>query len=146
VRKKFPLKRTYLCAVKFWRTGPLIPTMASGVRHVVRKQGHSSDNIYGMERALEREGLLQVSRSVPRTVALTPRGERRASCRTVRLAPWTDKGYPGSQLEDAPRLLTPAQSRARIQELRRQGCEVTKHRVGNRIVILKECPKKRRKR
>ena len=86
-RRKAPLEKTYLCAVKFWRSAPTVPTMASGVRHVVREQDYASKDIYGVEKTLERRGLLKVSGSAPKTVRLTSKGERQASCRSVKLTP-----------------------------------------------------------
>jgi len=143
MRKRAPLGKTYLCAVKFWRTNPNIPTLAGGVRHVVRSQGFDSQRIYKVENELHRAGLIRMSSGRTRTVKLTPRGENLARCRQVKLAPWTDPQYPGARLEAVPQM-TAAQSRKRIAELRRQGCKVEKKNVpGVGTVILKECPKKR---
>ena len=146
MRKKASLKQTYLCAVKFWRSAPSVPTLASGVRHVVRKQGFKSPDIYATERILQRTGLLQMSKGISKGVKLTPQGERQARCKSVKLAPWTNPGYPGSTLEAIPRM-TPAQSQKRIAKFRKQGCRVIKRRLpSGDTIILKECPKKKNKR
>jgi len=144
MRRRAPLRKTYLCAVKFWRTNPSIPTLASGVRHVVREQGYSSQKIYKAENEMHKDGLIRMSPGRTRTVALTPHGENLARCRRVKLAPWTNDPYPGSALEGTPRM-TAAQSRKRIAQLRKQGCKVTRKNVpGVGTVVLKECPKRRR--
>lgn len=142
MRRKTNLARTYVCAVKFWRTAPQIPTLASGVRHVVRKQGFRSKDIYAQEKRLQRNRLIDMSEGINKTVRLTTLGERAARCGDVRLSPWTDPGYPGAALEAVPQM-TRAQSERRIRELRRRGCKVTKKRVrGVGTVILKECPRR----
>lgn len=145
MRRKATLRKTYLCAVKFWRAGHRdVRTLASGVRNVVRKQGYKSQDIYKEERRLQREGLIDMAGGFYKAVRLTPKGEKRATCKSVKLAPWTNDPYPGSMLEGMPRL-TPTQSKKRITALRRQGCKVTQENVpGVGVVVLKECPRKRR--
>lgn len=105
-RKKANISKTYLCAVKFWSGNypgahghGVISTHTSkqGVRHVVRKQGFSTQQIYATERALLREDLIMMDDRGG--VRLSPKGARRAKCRTVKLAPWTNKEYGGSRLE-----------------------------------------------
>lgn len=141
MRRKASLPHSYACAIKLWRTSPGIPTLASGVRHVLRKQGFKSPDIYSAEKRMQKRGLLEMSGTISKTVKLTRRGER-IGCKTVRLSPWTDPGYPGAELEAIPQM-TRAQSERRIRELRRRGCKVTKKRVrGVGTVILKECPRR----
>jgi len=141
-RRKANLLRTYACAVKFWRTRPDVATLASGVRHVVRKQGFKSKDIYAQERRMQRNGLIEMSGGMTKTVRLTPFGERVARCGDVRLSPWTDPGYPGAALEAMPGL-TKAQSEKRIRKLKRRGCKVTKENVpGVGTVVFKECPRR----
>lgn len=103
-RKKATIERTILCATRFWSFGPMartadrIPTLRQGVRHVVRKQGFTSDQITRAERKLVREGKLVAKGSGSgATLVLTDKGDR-VGCSTVRLSPWTDKQYPGSRL------------------------------------------------
>lgn len=121
MRKKASLKLTYLCSVKFWRASPAVATLASGVRHVVRKQGYKSPDIYKAENLLQRDGLINMSGGLHKTVKLTSQGENRARCRQVKLAPWTNKGYPGASLEAVPRM-TKTQKIKRIKELHKNGC------------------------
>jgi len=104
-RAKANLARTYLCAVKLWRTAASIPTLASGVRHVVRKQGFSSKDIYAQERKLQRHDIIKMSEGANKTVRLTRWGNLAVSgkCQNVRLSPWTDPGYPGAELAASPR-------------------------------------------
>lgn len=111
-RRRAPLKKTVLCAVKFWSgTGspghPLYKkrtaTLRSGVRHVARKQGYSTSEIERAERELERDGLIiRRGKGTGATLKTTPKGSRQ-SCKSVKLAPWTDEQYPGSQLEGTRR-------------------------------------------
>ena len=143
MRQKAPITQTYLCAVKFWRTAPNVDTLASGVRHVVRSQNFKSSDIYQTERKLEQKGLITVTGRLYKNVGLTAKGERQARCGSVKLSPWTDKGYPGAELDGVPQALTPAQSRKRVKELKRKGCKVTTRRVRGGTAVLKECPKKK---
>lgn len=143
MRKKAPLAQTYLCAVKFWRSARGVATLASGVRHVVRSQTFKSSDIYQIERELEREGLITISGKLYKSVGLTTKGERQAKCDSVKLSPWTDKGYPGAELDGVPRALTPAQSRKRVRELKRHGCKVHTRRYRGGAAVFKECPKRK---
>lgn len=107
-RRKHDVKRTLLCATRFWSLGwrerdNRTATLRSGVRHVVRKQGFSTAAINKAERELVREGKLEVrGKGVGATIRLTDAGNR-VSCSTVRLSPWTDPQHPGSQLSRARR-------------------------------------------
>jgi hypothetical protein len=109
-RRRQDVTKTYLCAVKFWSGaydrgsggyhsskpqpdgGGLTPLRA-GVRHVVRKQGFSPAEMNRAERALLREG--KIEQPHRNAVRITAAG-RRVSCRTTKLTPWTDKGYPAN--------------------------------------------------
>jgi len=102
-RRKADVKRTLLCATRFWSLGwkardNSTPTLRAGVRHVVRKQGFTPAEIDKAERELVREGKLEVAgvRS-GKTLRLTDKGNR-ADCKLVKLAPWTDPQYPGAAL------------------------------------------------
>lgn len=102
-RRKADVKRTLLCATRFWSLGwkardNSTPTLRAGVRHVVRKQGFTPAEIDKAERELVREGKLEVAgvRS-GKTLRLTDKGNR-ADCKLVKLAPWTDSQYPGAAL------------------------------------------------
>jgi|WetSurMetagenome_2_1015567.scaffolds.fasta_scaffold877543_2 hypothetical protein len=91
-RRGAPVRTTLLCAIKFWSIdGGKTATLRSGVRHVVRKQGFTSAAIDRAERELAREGKLVRSGA---TLKLLDD----VNCSTVRLAPWTDAGYPGASL------------------------------------------------
>jgi len=103
MRQKSNLAKTYACAIKMWRVAPNIPTLASGVRHVVREQGFESKDIYAQERELERKRIIRMSQGLNKTVRLTPLGEQMVGCKSVRLSPWTDPGYPGAGLTGLPR-------------------------------------------
>jgi hypothetical protein len=101
-RQRKDVKTTLLCAVKFWsidKSGKT-PTLRAGVRHVVRKQGFTPAAIDRAERELIREGKIQVLRNF----GVTRRGSKSikllddVDCSTVKLAPWTDDGYPGAAL------------------------------------------------
>lgn len=101
-RRKADVKKTLLCATRFWSLGwrehdNSTPTLSSGVRHVVRRQGFTSKEIDRAERALVREGKLEVSRSGAKSLRLTDKGNR-VSCANVKLSPWTDDPYPGAAL------------------------------------------------
>ncbi len=105
-RKAAPVRKTLLCAIKFWSIdGGKTPTLRAGVRHVVRKQGFSIAAIDQAERELIREGKIQRGFNL---------GEKRrgtkslrlldtVDCSTVKLAPWTDDGYPGASLDGRKR-------------------------------------------
>lgn len=102
-RRKANVKTTLLCATRFWSLGwrdrdNSTPTGSSGVRHVVRKQGFTTDEINRAERELIREGKLEVGgKKHGKTLRLTDAGNR-VSCTNVKLAPWTDDPYPGAAL------------------------------------------------
>jgi len=102
-RRKASAKTTLLCATRFWSTGwrernNATPTLSSGVRHVVRKQGFTPKQINAAERALVREGKLEVGgQRYGKTLRLTDKGNR-VSCTSVKLSPWTDDPYPGKDL------------------------------------------------
>lgn len=110
-RVKASVKKTLLCATRFWGiehslTGKwkqegksTLPTLRSGVRHVVRKQGFSSAEIEKAERQLVSEGLLvRGGQNQGASLALTAKASK-VSCSTMKLAPWTDDPYPGSTLD-----------------------------------------------
>ena len=96
-RQAAPVRKTLLCAIKFWsidKSGKT-PTLRSGVRHVVRKQGFSPAAIDRAERELVREGKIAVGgKRSGKTLQLLDD----VSCSTVKLSPWTDEGYPGAAL------------------------------------------------
>jgi hypothetical protein len=101
-RHKADVKTTLLCATRFWSLGwrerdNSTPTLSSGVRHVVRKQGFTPKEIDRAERELVREGKLEIHRRGAKTLRLTDEGNR-VSCTNVNLAPWTDDPYPGAAL------------------------------------------------
>lgn len=101
-RRKASAKTTLLCATRFWSQGwrersNATPTLSSGVRHVVRKQGFTPKQIDAAERALVREGKLEVGRGGAKSLRLTDKGNR-VSCTSVKLSPWTDDPYPGKDL------------------------------------------------
>lgn len=73
------------------------PTLSSGVRHVVRRQGFTPAEIDRAERELVREGKLEVDRRGAKSLRLTDKGNT-VSCANVKLSPWTDDPYPGSAL------------------------------------------------
>jgi hypothetical protein len=95
-RRPAPVRTTLLCAVKFWSIDDgKTPTLRAGVRHVVRKQGFSPAAIDRAERELVREGKLAVGGARGgKTLKLLDD----VNCSTVKLAPWTDDGYPGASL------------------------------------------------
>lgn len=122
-RERVGLERTILCATRFWgggeydpggrgwnktkwSKGATTPTLAKGVKHVVRKQGFATASIDKAIRKLAKGGFLDIgpghqgygtkTKSI-RTLALTAKGGR-VGCATVKLAPWTDDEYPGSRL------------------------------------------------
>jgi len=85
-----------LCATRFWalRHSPTTPTLRSGVRHVVRKQGVSPGEIDRAERSLVKRGLL--ARGGARssaTIALTQKGLKLTgrACPRVDLPPWDNR-------------------------------------------------------
>jgi hypothetical protein len=101
-RQAAPVRKTLLCAVKFWsvdKTGKT-PTLRSGVRHVVRNQGFSTQAIVRAESELIREGKLAASghRSAKTLKLLDD-----VNCSSVKLSPWTDDGYPGASLSGRSR-------------------------------------------
>ena len=101
-RQRKNAKTTLLCATRFWSLGwrerdNSTPTLSSGVRHVVRKQGFTPKQIDAAERALVREGRLEVGRSGAKSLRLTDKGNR-VNCTSVKLSPWTDDPYPGKDL------------------------------------------------
>jgi hypothetical protein len=101
-RRKADVKTTLLCATRFWSLGwrerdNRTPTLSSGVRHVVRRQGFTPKEIDRAERELVREGKLEVGRGGAKSLRLTDAGNR-VSCANVKLAPWTDDPYPGAAL------------------------------------------------
>ena len=101
MRERVGIERTILCATRFWGLGPTTPTLLKGVRNVVRKQGFSGPEVSKALTKLERGGFVKVAgrHSAP-TIVLTPKGNK-VSCGTVKLAPWTNDEYPGSQLSGA---------------------------------------------
>ena len=107
-RRKADVKKTLLCATRFWSTGwrerdNRIATHSSGVRHVVRRQGFTTKQIERAERDLVREGKLEkTGPGYGRTLRLTDKGNK-VSCSTVRLSPWTDQPYPGAALTSSSR-------------------------------------------
>lgn len=127
-RERVGLERTILCATRFWgggeydasgpgwnktkwKRGATTPTLAQGVKHVVRKQGYRTAVIDKAIRKLAKGGFLVIgpghqgygakTKSI-RTLALTEKGGK-VGCATVKLAPWTDDRYPGSRLEGVRR-------------------------------------------
>lgn len=104
-RHKVGVERTLLCAVRLWSIDGMIggrnvgttPTHARAVRQVVRKQGYTSAQIATAERRLIRGGFVKMGGGHHKTIALTPKGGR-VGCATVKLAPWTNEGYPGATL------------------------------------------------
>lgn len=101
-RRKADAKTTLLCATRFWSLGwrehdNKTPTLSAGVRTVVRRQGFTPKQIDQAERALVREGKLEVGRSGAKSLRLTDKGNK-VSCKHVKLAPWTDDQYPGAAL------------------------------------------------
>jgi hypothetical protein len=102
-RSRADVKTTLLCATRFWSLGwrehdNRIPTLRSGMRHVVRKQGFSPSEIDRAERELIRDGKLEASgQRKGKSLRLTNEGNR-VSCAAVELSPWTDDSYPGSAL------------------------------------------------
>ena len=103
--------RTILCATRFWsvdapnykgRGQGTVMTLLDGVKHVARKQGHSSETIRKAIKRLEKGGFIEIryrshGSKVPVAVRLTSKGGR-VGCSTVKLAPWTNDEYPGSAL------------------------------------------------
>lgn len=108
-RERASIHRTILCATRFWawhgdegqRRGPTTPTLLQGVRGVVRKQGYSGPEVEKALRSLKSKGFVAIggARSA-KTIALTPKGGK-VGCATVKLAPWTNDEYPGSDLRGA---------------------------------------------
>lgn len=102
-RKKASIERTILCATRFWSMGwrtrdNKIGTLRGGVRHVVRKQGFTTAAIVKAERALVKAGKIELKgKGSGATIRLTDRGNR-VSCARVKLAPWTNAKYKGSEL------------------------------------------------
>jgi hypothetical protein len=96
-RKPAPVRTTLLCAIKLWSIDKgKTPTLRSGVRHVVRKQGFAPAAINRAERELVREGKIAIGgQRSGKTLRLLDD----VSCSSVKLAPWTDDGYPGAQLD-----------------------------------------------
>src|SRR5262245_53617004 len=100
-RRPAPVRTTLLCAIKFWSTDKgNTPTLRSGVRLVVRKQGFAPAAIDRAERELAREGKIRIG------------GQRRGktlqllddvNCSNVQLSPWTDAGHPGASLSGRKR-------------------------------------------
>jgi len=107
-RRKAGVKKTLLCATRFWSTGwrendNRLGTLRAGVRKVVRTQGYTPKQIDKAERDLVREGKLEVSgRSSGKELRLTNKGNR-VGCATVKLAPWTAPQHPGSMLKGSRR-------------------------------------------
>jgi hypothetical protein len=103
-RRRAGVKKTLLCATRFWSLGwrkkdNSIGTLSDGVRHVVRKQGFTTVEINKAERELVREGKIETKgKGTGKTVRLTDRGNK-VSCGSVELAPWTDSDHPGSALD-----------------------------------------------
>ncbi len=101
MRERVGLARTILCATRFWSQSPSTPTLLKGVRAVVRKQGFSGPEVGKTLHALERGGFVKTGgRYSGRTIVLTEKGNR-VGCANVRLAPWTNDGYPGANLRGA---------------------------------------------
>lgn len=101
-RKPAPVRKTLLCAIKFWSIDKKgnTPTLRSGVYHVVRKQGFESRAIGRAEKELIREGKIATSGTgTGKALKLTDT----VDCSTVKLAPWTDDGYPGASLDGRKR-------------------------------------------
>lgn len=102
-RRKADVKKTLLCATRFWSFGwrehdNSTPTLRHGVRGVVRRQGFTPAQIDRAERELVREGKLEVGgRYSGKTLRLTDKGNQ-VSCTNVKLTPWTDDPYPGAAL------------------------------------------------
>jgi len=110
-RKRVGVERTILCATRFWSHVPGIDyakgatrgTLSRSVRNVVRKQGYSGPAVERGMRKLEKGGFIATGgKGVGKTIALTEKGGR-VACGTVKLAPWTDSQYPGSQLRGSRR-------------------------------------------
>lgn len=102
-REKVGIERTVLCATRFWSMtrsrGATTPTLLKGVRSVVRKQGFSGPEVSKALTKLERAGFIKTGGAhSAKTIALTPKGGK-VGCATVKLAPWTNDGYPGSRLK-----------------------------------------------
>lgn len=96
-RQAAPVRKTLLCAIKFWSIdGGKTPTLRQGVRHVVRKQGFTTDAINRAERELAREGKIAVRGTYKNSKTIQLLDD--VNCSTVKLAPWTDDGYPGASL------------------------------------------------
>jgi hypothetical protein len=101
-RQRKNVKTTLLCATRFWSMGwrdrdNSTPTLSTGVRSVVRRQGFTPDEINRAERELVQEGKLAVHRRGTKSLQLTDKGNR-VDCSNVRLSPWTDDPYPGAAL------------------------------------------------
>lgn len=85
-----------LCATRFWalRDAPTTPTLRSGVRHVVRKQGVSPAEIDRAEKTLVKRGLLaRGGARAGSTLALTAKGLRLTgrACPRIELPPWDNR-------------------------------------------------------
>lgn len=102
-RKAAPVRTTLLCAIKFWSIDKAgkTPTLRQGVRHVVRKQGFTTAAIYRAERELIREGKIAVSGTYKNSKTIRLLDD--VNCSGVKLAPWTDDGYPGASLSGRKR-------------------------------------------
>ncbi len=98
-RRRSSVKHTLLCATRFWSIDDgTTPTLSSGVRSVVRRQGFSTAEINKAERELVKSGRIEVAgRGTGKTIKLTSAGSR-VRCSMVSLAPWTNAGYPGAAL------------------------------------------------
>jgi hypothetical protein len=123
-RERVGLERTILCATRFWgggeydasgsgwnktkwKRGATPPTLAKGVKNVVRKQGFATASIDKAIKKLAKGGFLDIgpghqgygakTKSIS-TLALTAKGGK-VGCGTVKLAPWTNDEYPGSRLQ-----------------------------------------------
>ena len=99
MRERRDAKKTLLCAVKFWSIKPGVPTLRRGARSVALKQGYTAGELDRAERALIKGGYLRDGgQKSAKTLVVTPKG-RAISCKTTKLAPWTNDGHPGAALE-----------------------------------------------
>ncbi len=85
-----------LCATRFWalRSHPTTPTLRSGVRHVVRKQGVSPSEIDRAEKTLVKRGLIvRGGQRSGASIALTEKGLRVTgrACPRIDLPPWDNR-------------------------------------------------------
>lgn len=98
-RQAAPVRKTLLCAIKFWSIDSgKTPTSRSGVYHVCKKQGFDSMTVGRAEKELIREGKIEKDSSGETLRLLDD-----VSCSTVKLSPWTNAGYPGASLSGSRR-------------------------------------------